>query len=990
MAVFDILNKDYSHPGRLAVHWLVVLSVVCQSLAIRSAIGDEKPTDSKSSDSSDNQSDRNQLDFFETRIRPVLDEHCYSCHSANAKNVRGGLLLDSMEGTRKGGDSGPAVVPGQPENSLLISALRHESFQMPPDRKLPDSIVKDFEKWISDGATDPRAGGKVAEQHVIDLEKGRTFWCFRPLSRPDIPDAGKLWARNEIDHFVADVHQSRSVVPAEDASPQQLIRRLCFVLHGLPPTTDQTDVFVAAWNQNPETAMQQTVDRLLASHHFGERWGRHWLDVARFAESSGGGRSLMYPDAWRYRDYVIRSFNQNKRFDQFVREQIAGDLLPFSDDAQRDDQITGAGYLILGAINYEEQDKEALRMDVVDEQIDSMGRTFLGMTLGCARCHDHKFDPIPTADYYALAGIFRSTKSLTPGNVSGYVTANLKAGYDKHPLEAWQAKESELQQEIRELRQITGLQTANRSAHLAVSSLPGTVVDETDARFTGDWVMSRSMRPWVGDAYRHSASPRTGETVTYEVSLSKSGMYSVRVSYNAASSRSGSVPVIIEHADGQSVVRIDQRNEPGIDGVFEEAGQFRFDSQRPAVVTIDAQSAAPGFVIVDAVQFRLTETLAAVQTANSTEPSAGEQKTDAAVIKGKIAQLKTLEESLKSHQKKKPVIPQVMCVEDESAPSDWHIHVRGGIRNHGPVVPRGFLSVALPQGELMPVIPATSSGRLQLADWLVSADNPMTARVFVNRVWMHIIGEGIVRTPDNFGSTGQLPTHPKLLDYLASEFVNDDQWAIKTLVRRICLSRTFRMASAANESSMQDDPDNLLLTRGFRRRLDSESIRDSILMISGQLDLSVAGGSTIREFSTYDNTYSHEKWPSRSRSVYVPFFRNSMLDLFFVFDIANSNLVTGRRTNSTLPSQALYMMNSPFVVEQARLAAENFLSGRSLSDRNPEDIIRDAWRLTLGREPDSREIEYVNSILSSDKPAEDVWAGIFHALFASVDFRYLD
>jgi hypothetical protein len=761
-----------------------------------------------------------KIEFFEARIRPVLVTHCYSCHADGAAQVRGGLLLDSREGLLAGGDSGPAIVPGKPQQSLLLQALRHESLEMPPDQRLSENVIADFEAWIADGATDPRVGGTVRRQAAVSVDEGRQFWCFQPVMRPVIPQVQENcdWVRTDIDRLLAASWRHHQVAPAADASAEQLARRLYLVLIGLPPTPEQTQQFVDAWQLNTDAAVASLTDTLLQSPHFGERWGRHWLDVTRFAESSGGGRSLMFPEAWRFRDYVIRSFQQDKPFNQLLKEHIAGDLLPYSSDIQRDQQRTGAGYLILGAINYEEQDKETLRMDVVDEQIDTIGRTFLGMTLGCARCHDHKFDPVPTADYYALAGIFRSTQSLTPGNVSGYVTASLGSDSDKAAMEQWERREKELKRQL--------------AAHNSVSGSPTS-----------------------------------------------------------------------------------------------------------------------------------------------------------------SAELRSLKEELQNHIKAKPYIPYVMTVRDDQTPADWHVQIRGGVRNLGPVVPRSFLSVAMkPESVGAVQIPTGTSGRVQLAEWLVSAEHPLTSRVFVNRVWMHLIGEGLVRTPDNFGKTGELPTHPELLDYLADSFMNDDHWSVKQLIRRICVSRVFRLSSEGTEQLQMTDPENRLLTRGFRRRIDAETLRDSMLQVSGQLDLSVSGGRTIGEITEYDVVYDHQKYPLMCRSVYVPFFRNAMLDLFYVFDTANPNVVTGRRTEGTLPSQALFMMNSDFVIQQADLAARRFLASTSVGKRESRiSQIERTVRLVLCRAPTEQEKQLLLSVLAESKESEQqAWSEVFHALFGSLDFRFVD
>ena len=541
-----------------------------------------------------------QMEFFETRIRPVLIEHCYACHSAEAKEVKGSLRLDSRDAALTGGDSGPALVAGKPEDSLLMQALRHEALEMPPDRKLPDNVLNDFETWIRAGAADPRSGGTGAAKRTIDIEKGREFWSFRPVIKPEIPLAGEGWAKNDVDRFVA--AQREQQVVAGDATPDVLIRRLTFVLTGLPPSLDEQTQFAKMWAENQDRAIEVTVDRQLASPRFGERWGRHWLDVARFAESTGGGRSMMLPDAWRFRDYVIESFNNDKPFDQLIREHIAGDLLPSVSDGKHDEQLTGVGYMMLGAINYEEQDKEQLRMDVVDEQIDSMGRTFLGMTLGCARCHDHKFDPVPTTDYYALAGIFRSTKALTPGNVSGFVTAPLRTGFDHAALTAWTARDQTLEKQIAVLKKAAGGQIVPSGAPQP-GSLGGVVVDDSEAVLEGEWIASKYQQPFLGDGYRHSGQPRKGITATYETALPAEGEYAVRMVINYGDSRAENVPVLIVHADGESMVSVSQKLRPPGDGVFAELGRYRFESGQPAKVVEKAAEASPGFVIVDAVQF---------------------------------------------------------------------------------------------------------------------------------------------------------------------------------------------------------------------------------------------------------------------------------------------------------------------------------------------------------------------------------------------------
>lgn len=715
---------------------------------------------------------------------------------------------------------------------------------------------------------------------------------------------------------------------------------------------------------------------------------------------------MMLPDAWRFRDYVIRSFNQDKPFDRLVREHLAGDLLPFESDEQHDEQVIGSGYLMLGAINYEEQDKEQLRMDVVDEQIDSMGRSFLGMTLGCCRCHDHKFDPIPTADYYALAGIFRSTKSLTPGNVCGFVTRPLKMGLDKPALERWTAENKQLESSVASLKKRltasgkskTVANDANRPALPRIEELDGIVVDDSSAVFEGTWVESKFQQPYVGIGYRHSGQPRTGVSATYEAQLPVDGEYVVRMVINHAESRSDRVPVVIAHADGESIVYVSQRQRPA-DGVFATIGRYRFESARQAQVIVKAAEAEPGYVICDSIQFVPVDQMAKLAASDTDSNAAGE--TSKLLNKEQLQtlqnDLKSAEEALKAHQTLKPEIPVAMSVEDEPQIADWHLHIRGEIRNLGPIVPRGYLQVSTPIGQPTTVASVVDSsmitaisGRLQLADWVASKENPLTARVYVNRVWQHVFGEGIVRTPDNFGETGERPELPELLDHLAYKFAHEHGWSTKKLVRELCLSRAFRMSSIATEEATRHDPENRLLTRSHRRRMDAEALRDALLQVSGELDVATTSGRTIAKLGTYDNEYQHADYPMNVRSVFVPAFRNSVLDLFEVFDGANPNLVSGKRTRSTRPAQALYLLNSPFVMAQAEKAAARFVASTDLTPENPEQSVRMAIRKCLCRDATSDEVVTLVRVVGEDSKSLAAWTGVFHALFASLDFRFIE
>ena len=748
--------------------------------------------------------DQPGVEFFERKIRPVLVRECYACHSTTAKALKGGLRVDTWEGLTKGGDSGPAIVGGKPDESLLLDALRHDGIEMPPKGKLPDTVIGDFERWVKMGAPDPRRGGPAPApapaRRGINVEAGRKFWAYQPPRRREPPAVrDPAWPGADIDRFVLAALDAINVRPTRDADRATLARRLSFDLIGLPPFPEDVDAFI---NDLSPVAYETLVDRLLASPHFGERWGRHWLDVARFAESLTLRGFILLP-AWRYRDYVINAFNAGMPFDQFVREQIAGDLLPARSLSERRRQQVAASFLVLGNTNLEDQDKNQLVMDVVDEQLDTIGRAFLAQTLGCARCHDHKFDPIPTRDYYAMAGILRNVKTMEHANVSMWLEKPLAVLPEQEP--ALQAHESE----IAALEARLKAERARKGPHVA-----------------------------------------------------------------------------------------------------ELAAELK----------------------------RLTA--------------------------------------------RGPLREKTLAVEELAAIVETRVHIRGSVHNLGESVPRGFLQVATVGTP--PELPTNESGRRELADWLASPKNPLTARVFVNRVWQWLFGVGIVRTPDNFGTTGERPSHPELLDYLATRFI-DDGWSIKRLVRSIVLSRAYRLSTADLPRQLAADPENRLLWRANRQRLGAECIRDAMLAIAGELQLQM-GGPTFPAGLKADYGYLSN---GRRRSVYVPVFRNALPEIFEVFDFADPSMVTGRRNVSTVAPQALFLMNHPFVIERSRATARHLLADPGLDD--PTRLTR-LYRLALGRPPTQRERTIGLEFLASGTPrpahGEEKWAMLVQALFGSVDFRY--
>ena len=757
-----------------------------------------------------------------------------------------------------------------------------------------------------------------------------------------------------MDTFLLASMEAAQVEPAQDATPRQRLRRLYFDLIGLPPSPAQLTSFDLAPS---EERYAEVVDELMASPEFGQRWGRHWLDVARFAESSGGGRSLVFPDAWRYRDYVVDSYNLDVPFDQFITEQLAGDLVPAHDTSQRNRQLTATGFLLLGPTNYEQQDKEFLRLDVIDEQVDTMGRAFLAQSFGCARCHDHKFDAVSASDYYALAGIFSSTQALTPGNVSGWVKRELE-GEQKDRWHEHKQSITAIEREIAALQPGPPVQTV-----ITRESLQGIVLDDSEATLIGEWQQSTFARGYLEDGYLHDKNQgQGGKSVTFAPNIPSEGLMEVRLSYTAGSNRASNVRVVIECADGRHERRISQREHPPIQGLFVSLGTHRFTTGMAAVITVDNDS-ADGHVIVDALQLLPVEEV--VPGPATPEPPAAEQ-TELAILRAQLAEL----------NKNIPAAPDsVMAVSERAEPTDEAIRIGGLPRQVGEVVPRGALALAqLPA----PEIPARVSGREELAHWLSDPRNPLTSRVYVNRVWRHLFGEGLVRTPDNFGVMGERPSHPELLDHLALAFMQDN-WSTKRLIRDLVLSRAYRLAAWPPTAL---DSNNRLFSRANRRRLDADAMRDALLAVSGELD-PTRGGLTIEKPGLYDYGYQFSTF---RRSVYVPRFRNSELDMFAVFDDANPNMVSGARGESQIPPQALFLMNSPWMAARAQASAKHLL----LKIEGDAARIKYAFLLTLGREPSQQEQALFEATLKdTTAPVDETWSALMHTLLACLDFRYL-
>jgi hypothetical protein len=920
------------------------------------------------------------FDFFEKKIRPVLVENCYSCHSVAAKKQRGELLVDSREGLLTGGESGPAVVPGKLKESLLLKALHYtdKDLRMPPKGKLSAAVIADFEKWIAMGAPDPRSAAVAKTKYGPSVEEGRKFWAFRPVQKYDPPAVrDKAWPRGSIDHFVLAGLERKGLKPAPAADRGVLLRRVHFALTGLPPSPDDTDAFIA--DRSPQ-AFEKVVDRLLASPRYGERWGRFWLDVARYAESTGGGRSLLLKDAWRYRDYVIRAFNNDTPYNRFLIEQIAGDLLPAMNEDERYWQLVATAYLLLGPHNYERQDKPVLEMDIIDEMLDTVGKSVLGMTLGCARCHDHKFDPIPTKDYYALAGIFKSTRFIVHGNVSKWAEQSLPMPPDmelaaqKHEAAVAALKERIAIARAAEKKSGKGVEVTVKGA-LDPKALPGIVIDDEQAKRIGSWKHSVFSGNFIGKGYLYDDRGfKDNKTLTFNPEIPKSGFYEVRFAYVPHTNRATKVGIRVFHSDGEDTVYVNQREAPPIDGRFVSLGRFRFDRGNQWFVMVLTEK-TDGHVTADAVQF-LPDGLPPAKAPTAAAPQ----------VKAMAGDARALEAELKALLAKAPERPVAIAVGDGEKATNMHVCVRGNFHNKGETVPRGFLQVLTPKGEKT-TVQGKGSGRKEFAEWLVRPDNPLPARVMVNRVWHHLFGAGLVRSVDNFGATGETPSHPELLDHLATRFV-EQGWSFKKLIREIVLSQTYQMSSTPDadtaKAAAQVDPENRLLWKMNRRRLDAEAIRDTLLTVSGQLDLT-AGGPTIKKGTAVERDY---KFEDTRRSVYTPVFRNRTLELFEVFDFADPNVCMGRRNVSTVAPQALYLMNSPFVLAQAKAAAARVLAVQGLDDAGRVERM---YRLTLDRAPTAKERQIALEFLRNEpEPRAAAWERLQQALFACIDFRYVN
>ena len=910
-----------------------------------------------------------ESEFFESKIRPALIENCYKCHSVESDKIKGGLALDTRDGLLKGGSSGSSIEPGDPEKSLFVKAIRYAdpNLQMPPKEKMSDALIADLETWVRMGAPDPRtgkAGGILKSEQA--KEKAKAHWAFQPVKNPQPPQTKlnlKKWIQNPVDSFILAKLEEKGMIPSFPADRVTLVRRAYFDLVGYPPSQAEVEAFVS--DESPD-AFAKVVDGLLESPHYGERWGRYWLDLARYADTRGGnnnnrGMPNRFIYSFTYRDYVIDSFNRDKPYDQFLTEQIAADQIAGDDKKV----LAAMGFLTLGRAGANIQ-------DTMDDRIDTLTRSTLALSVYCARCHDHKFDPIPTADYYGLYGVFAS--SIEPSE-----KPLLEAPVDTPEYRDFTAKQAAYEEDLDMFR----IKTLNSYLTKARTNLFGYLVaahelaseqkmdraereafarerklDDFMLQRWGNYVKTHASKkgdpifgPWAAYAEletKEFASKGREIAATYkEIALSTKGDVGKKV--NPLVARAFSTPAASFNQVIDRYVKLFSDAERQWQSMV-----ILYDKKK---ATAKEDEAAPKG-LADPVQEELRKVLF-----GNDSPLKLNYDTLAGLNNNRIRnQEGPLLDKIVDLQVGHPGAPRrAMALMDQSTPKNAAILIKGAPNNRGPEVPRQFLEI-LSGPDRKPF--SKGSGRLELAKAIASKDNPLTARVFVNRVWNQHFGGAIVRTISDFGLRAQDPSHPELLDWMASYFM-DNKWSVKKLHRLIMLSNTYQQSSDEVPQFSAIDPNNLLFHRMNRRRLDFEAFRDNLLTISGKMDLTMSGPSVSLTAEPF----------SYRRTVYGFIDRRNLATIFRTFDFANPDATVGERFNSTVPQQALFMMNSPFIADLARGLVNRTDFKNEVDDgRRIEAIYQTAFQ----RAPDPLEVKLASRFLEAasgmkSEAQEPVW-----------------
>jgi mono/diheme cytochrome c family protein len=901
-----------------------------------------------------------EAEFFESKVRPVLAERCFGCHGPEKQ--KGGLRLDSPSALLKGGDGGPVVVPGDPENSPLVEAIRYDGpTRMPPKGKLPPQAVADLEAWVKMGAPWPDAGSPGAGDATPEARA--RHWAFQPVRDPEPPVVqSRDWPRTTIDRFVLARLERAGLAPSPMADRRTLIRRATFDLIGLPPTPEEVAAFEA--DESPD-AFARVVDRLLASPHYGERWGRHWLDVARYADTKGYVflEEPEYPWAYTYRDYVVRALNEDLPYDQFLREQIAADRLPRRDDRS----LAALGFLTVGGRFMNNPH------DIIDDRIDVVTRGLMGLTVACARCHDHKFDPIPTKDYYSLYGVFDGTAEPTvPPLLGPPPQTDEYAAFAKE----LRARERRLEEFIRSKHEELVASARRRAADYLMAShaargQPDTedfmlLADGADLnpRMLKRWqnYLERTRRrhdPVFGPWHALAALPEAGFAA---------GAAAIARTLAEAPDPARPVNPLIARALAESPPKTLAEAARLYGILLNRAEAIGQDWDRRAALNGAGPSPLP---------FPEYDQLRRVFHGPDAPPEVPlSQAGDLELLpdrpsQEKLKELRSAIEKWRDHGPGAP--PRAMALEDAPSPSQPRVFLRGNPGNPGEAVPRRFLTV-LSGPDRRPF--RDGSGRLELAHAIADRANPLTARVLVNRVWMHHFGAPLVGTPGDFGLRSEPPTHPELLDHLASAFMADG-WSLKALHRRVLLSAAYQQSSDDRPEGLRRDPENRLLWRMNRRRLDFEATRDALLAASGRLDRTL-GGPAAKDIAAPSAT---------RRTLYGHIDRLNLPGLFRTFDFPDPNTTSPRRDATTIAPQALFLMNNPFVLAAARASLSR---PEVAAEADPARRIGRLYRLFFGREPSDEEatigVEYLHEAGAS--PA--AWERYAQALLVSNEFVIID
>jgi Protein of unknown function (DUF1553)/Protein of unknown function (DUF1549)/Planctomycete cytochrome C len=954
-------------------------------------------------------------DDFEAKVRPVLIKRCEKCHS-EAKQ-KGGLRLDVRSGWERGGEQGPAVVPGKPEESLLVRAIRYtdDDLQMPPDGRLPDAEVAALVEWVKRGAVDPRGGGPV-KLGGMTLEDARRWWSFQPVKRPQVPS---LSHGSPIDAFLAARWPGNAPPPAPTTDRRTLIRRASYDLTGLPPTVEEVEVF----ERDPSpSAFEKVIDRLLASPAYGERWGRHWLDLARYADTAGENSDHPLPEAWRYRNWVIEALNRDQPYDEFLRDQIAGDLRAADGPAEQyAARVVATGYLAVARRFGHEIEKDIHLTH--DDVIDTLGKSVLGLTLGCARCHSHKYDPISVEDYYSLYGIFDSTRYPFPGCEPQQLSRDLV------PLttpEAWERTVKPYREQLAALDTEAKRLDAEESAAIArLKTLTTQPLASARLDEGGSADLSASVTVKPGDFLRLVIDPRGNhgaDTTLVRWTISEAdGAHRVwdltrdattdllAGNPHADAHGNGGVWWFFDLSDGPRLLGESIRDLDGRAGLNvwrrgDTPSVFVNASDRPLVAwtTLPARSvfAHPGEKGAVALAWRSpiggTVAVAAhvadahvggpTGVAATLEHADGDPAAEWSALAASGPRRANLARRRADLATREPRQELAFAVAEGTA-HDARILLRGEPEKPGATVPRRWLELLGAQS----LPPGAGSGRRALASWLTDPRNPLTARVLVNRVWQHHFGRGLVRTPNDFGTRGQPPTHPELLDWLADEFVRSG-WQLKPLHRRIMLTDAYQRATA---TALDDDPGNDLLRRFERRRLSAEEFRDSLLWVAGLLDRAPGGRHPFPAEKTWAFTQHNpfgESYLTNHRSVYLMVKRNRREPFLALFDGADPNTTTPERQVTTVPTQALFFLNDPFFHEQADLFA-----ARLLAEPDADTRLASAFRKAFQRLPTASERAWAARFLdayATEAPAAErpglAWSALARVLLSSNEFLYLD